>query len=73
MLVRVTKAGSHTPVAMGLVSIAQAENFSVVTSCVLGVLKTMGNHQVSSLTDYNRCIRGLQNSIELKTWRLFNS
>lgn len=43
------KAGSHVPVAMGLVSIAQAEAFSVVISCVLGILKTLGRHRVSSM------------------------
>lgn len=45
----VTKAGSHVPVAMGLVSIVQVEKFSVVTACILGILKTLGRHRVSSM------------------------
>lgn len=49
VFVVVTKADSHVPVAMGLVSIAQVENFSVVTACVLGIFKTLGRHRVSSM------------------------
>lgn len=43
------KSWLHVPVAMRLVSIAQVEEFSVVTSCVLGILKTLGRRRISSV------------------------
>lgn len=49
VFVKVTKAGSHVPVAIGLISISQVEDFSVVTACVLGILKTLGKRRVSSM------------------------